>query len=105
VSGEVECHDAGATPPDTLTKFTLDSAGGMDFYDVSLIDGYDLPLIIQMTALDCPNSSSLANLNKCGPDELRADDGHTYHNVYEAFRSPRSYYNGAYGNPDTCHPS
>jgi hypothetical protein len=26
--------------------FTLDSAGGMDFYDVSLIDGYDLPLII-----------------------------------------------------------
>jgi hypothetical protein len=46
VSGEVECHDAGATPPATLTKFTLDSAGGMDFYDVSLIDGYDLPLII-----------------------------------------------------------
>jgi hypothetical protein len=46
VSGEVECHDVGATPPATLAMFMLDSAGGMDFYDVNLIDGYDLPLLI-----------------------------------------------------------
>jgi hypothetical protein len=103
VSSEVKCHDVGATPPATLTEFTLDSTGGMDFYDASLVDGYDLPLLIQMTASDYPNSSSLTDLNNCGPDELHADAGHTYRNAYEAFKSPMSYYNGAYDNLDTCH--
>lgn len=38
-----ECHGAGATPPATLAEFTLDGDGGKDFYDVSLVDGYNLP--------------------------------------------------------------
>jgi hypothetical protein len=103
-SDEVECHDAGATPPATLAEFTLDNAGEMDFYDVSLVDGYNLPLLVQATTPDYPDSSSLVDLNKCGPDKLHANDGHTYRNAYKAFRSPRSYCNGAYGNrtPTTC---
>lgn len=45
-SGEVECNGAGATPPATLAEFTLGS-GSQDFYDVSLVDGYNLPMIVQ----------------------------------------------------------
>jgi hypothetical protein len=44
-SGEVECHGAGASPPTTLAEFTLDDDGGKDFYDVSLVDGYNLPFV------------------------------------------------------------
>lgn len=38
-SGTVECNGSGATPPATLAEFTLNGANGMDFYDVSLVDG------------------------------------------------------------------
>lgn len=47
-SGEVECNGAGATPPATLAEFTLGS-GSQDFYDVSLVDGYNLPMIVEGT--------------------------------------------------------
>jgi hypothetical protein len=30
----------------TLAQFTLDGSGGVDLYDVSLVDGYNLPMIV-----------------------------------------------------------
>lgn len=45
-SGVVECNGAGATPPATLAEFTLNGAGGLDFFDVSLVDGYNVPMLI-----------------------------------------------------------
>lgn len=42
-AGKVECSGAGAKPPATLAEFTLNGTGGLDFYDVSLVDGYNLP--------------------------------------------------------------
>jgi hypothetical protein len=44
-SGEVECRGAGASPPAMLAEFTLDDDGDKDFYDVSLVDGYNLPFV------------------------------------------------------------
>jgi Thaumatin family len=43
-SGEIECKGAGAAPPATLIEFTLDGIDNKDFYDVSLVDGYNLPV-------------------------------------------------------------
>jgi Thaumatin family len=43
-SGEIECKGAGAAPPATLIEFTLDGSDNKDFYDVSLVDGYNLPV-------------------------------------------------------------
>ncbi|KAH7289779.1 hypothetical protein KP509_30G018400 [Ceratopteris richardii] len=45
---KVECNGAGATPPATLAEFTLAGAqaGAKDFYDVSLVDGYNIPIAI-----------------------------------------------------------
>ncbi|CAN6211455.1 unnamed protein product [Urochloa humidicola] len=45
-SGAVECSGGGAAPPTTLAEFTLDGAGGSDFYDVSLVDGSNLPMVV-----------------------------------------------------------
>ncbi|KAL4364225.1 hypothetical protein GQ457_04G001410 [Hibiscus cannabinus] len=45
-SGQVECNGLGAAPPATLAEFTL-GTGGQDFYDVSLVDGYNMPMIVE----------------------------------------------------------
>ncbi|KAJ3492257.1 hypothetical protein NLI96_g154 [Meripilus lineatus] len=45
-------------PPVTLAEFTLSGDGGKDFYDVSLVDGYNLPMSITNNKgchkADCP---------------------------------------------------
>ncbi|KAK9287753.1 hypothetical protein L1049_016193 [Liquidambar formosana] len=46
-SGQAECNGAGAIPPATLAEFTIGSGTQLDFYDVSLVDGYNLPMIIR----------------------------------------------------------
>jgi len=99
------CRGAGASPPATLAEFTLDGAGGKDFYDVSLVDGYNLPMLVQAAAPDCPDTGCLVDLNERCPDELRADDGRACRSACEAFGSPEYCCHGAYGNPNTCHPS
>lgn len=43
--GKLKCAGTGGTPPASLAEFTLDSPEG-DFYDVSLVDGYNMPVSI-----------------------------------------------------------
>ncbi|KAJ9689190.1 hypothetical protein PVL29_014716 [Vitis rotundifolia] len=47
--GTIECNGAGAAPPATLAEFTLGTSG-QDFYDVSLVDGYNLSMIVEGSA-------------------------------------------------------
>ncbi|XP_070669085.1 thaumatin-like protein 1 [Malus domestica] len=42
----VECAGCGAAPPITLVEFTLNGTDGLDFYDMSLVDGYNLPILV-----------------------------------------------------------
>ncbi|KAF2295617.1 hypothetical protein GH714_033311 [Hevea brasiliensis] len=41
-SGKLECSGGGAAPPATLAEFKLDGYGGIDYFDVSLVHGYNL---------------------------------------------------------------
>ncbi|EGO03963.1 hypothetical protein SERLA73DRAFT_175668 [Serpula lacrymans var. lacrymans S7.3] len=58
-NGGLVCDQSTGTgvPPATLAEFTLGS-NGLDYYDVSLVDGYNLPVAITNTAgcslADCP---------------------------------------------------
>ncbi|MBA0801913.1 hypothetical protein Gohar_012251 [Gossypium harknessii] len=45
-SSTLECSSSGASPPATLAEFTLNGAEEVDFYDVSLVDGYNLPMMV-----------------------------------------------------------
>ncbi|KAJ7948097.1 Thaumatin-like protein, partial [Quillaja saponaria] len=45
-SGSIACNGAGAIPPASLVEFTLAANGGQDFYDVSLVDGFNLPVSV-----------------------------------------------------------
>uniref|UniRef100_K7K481 Thaumatin-like protein n=1 Tax=Glycine max TaxID=3847 RepID=K7K481_SOYBN len=46
-STTIECVGGNATPPVTLVKFTLNGTGGLDFYEVSLVDGFNLPVRVE----------------------------------------------------------
>uniref|UniRef100_A0A0D9XHS6 Thaumatin-like protein n=1 Tax=Leersia perrieri TaxID=77586 RepID=A0A0D9XHS6_9ORYZ len=112
------CSGAGAAPPATLAEFTLDGTGaGLDFYDVSLVDGYNLPLLVEPSGNGAVNGGSLtsaatcapagcaADLNAMCPAELRAGGGAACRSACDAFGRPEFCCSGAYANPTTCRPT
>ncbi|CAL9100722.1 unnamed protein product [Musa acuminata var. zebrina] len=73
-SGRLECSGGGAAPPATLAEFTLDGSGGMDFYDVSLVDGYNLPMLVVPqggSGGSCSSTGCLVDLNGLCPSDLK----------------------------------
>ncbi|KAI3837990.1 hypothetical protein MKW92_038637, partial [Papaver armeniacum] len=72
-SGAVECNGAGAIPPATLLEFTLNGDGGKDFYDVSNVDGFNLPASITPQG-GCSSTECRSNINSVCPPELSVKD-------------------------------
>ncbi|CAL9183276.1 thaumatin-like protein 1 [Musa acuminata AAA Group] len=107
-SGQVECNGAGAAPPATLAEFTLDGSEGKDFYDVSLVDGYNLPMVVEVTGgYGCAATGCAADLNRRCPAELKLGDGDATacRSACEAFGRPEFCCSGEYDSPTTCRPS
>uniref|UniRef100_A0A0E0LX23 Thaumatin-like protein n=1 Tax=Oryza punctata TaxID=4537 RepID=A0A0E0LX23_ORYPU len=113
-SGRQECAGGGAAPPATLAEFTMDGSGGMDFYDVSLVDGYNLPILVAPQGAaaggNCAPTGCMVDLNGACPAELRvapasASAGVACKSACEAFGSAQYCCSGEYGNPNTCRPS
>lgn len=118
-SGKVECA-GGAKPPATLAEFTLNGADGLDFYDVSLVDGYNLPMLIVAKGGrgqrgGCSATGCLVDLNEACPADLRVARGNgtgggrgdsvACRSACEAFGDPQYCCSDAYSTPDTCRPS
>ncbi|KAK2462132.1 hypothetical protein APHAL10511_005830 [Amanita phalloides] len=57
-------------PPATLAEFTLAAGGNTDFDDVSLVDGYNLPMRITSSG-GCHVASCLVDLNPNCPAPLK----------------------------------
>lgn len=106
-SNQMECNGAGAKPPATLAEFTIASSGDQDFYDVSLVDGYNLPMIVEASGGSgaCGSTGCVADLNRMCPKELRAGEGQGCKSACEAFRTAEYCCSGEYGSPDKCRPS
>ncbi|CAL5366199.1 unnamed protein product [Camellia sinensis] len=105
-SGHVECHGAAATPPATLAEFTLGS-GTQDFYDVSLVDWFNLPMIVDSNGGSgpCRSTGCAADLIRQCPNELQVGNGDACKSACGAFGSPQYCCYGAYSSPSTCPPS
>ncbi|KAL8543254.1 hypothetical protein ACS0TY_003972 [Phlomoides rotata] len=111
-SGRLECA-GGAIPPATLAEFTLNGDQGLDFYDVSLVDGYNLPMLIIPTSRrgGCSSTGCLVDLNGACPKGLRVTRGKgsresvACKSACEAFGDPMYCCSDAYSTPDTCGPS
>ncbi|KAL3514780.1 hypothetical protein ACH5RR_027497 [Cinchona calisaya] len=109
-SNQLECNGAGAKPPATLAEFTIGSgpnSGKQDFYDVSLVDGYNLAMMVEASggSGSCGSTGCATDLNRFCPNELRSGEGHSCKSACEAFGYPEYCCSGAYSSPSTCRPS
>ncbi|KAM3341648.1 thaumatin-like protein 1b [Capsicum galapagoense] len=111
-SGKLECAGGNAAPPATLAEFTLDGSGGMDFFDVSLVDGYNLPMLVVPqggTGNNCTATGCVVDLNGACPSELKVQsvggENVACKSACEAFGQDEYCCAGAYNNPNTCKPS
>ncbi|RXK37399.1 hypothetical protein M231_05299 [Tremella mesenterica] len=98
-AGGDTCTGTGV-PPATLAEFTLSSSGGVDNYDVSLVDGFNIP--VSITSGSCPTAECAVNLNTLCPAPLRSDidSGGTNYGCSSACVAGLG--NEAGGNRDCC---
>ncbi|KAI8340013.1 thaumatin [Chlamydoabsidia padenii] len=77
--GGPHCGNAGASNPATLAEFFFKGANGKDYYDISLVDGYNIPASISPqgggggSGKEC-GKSDCQKLPNC-PNELSIKDG------------------------------
>ncbi|CAF2109516.1 pathogenesis-related protein 5-like [Brassica napus] len=107
---KLQCSGAGGVPPATLAEFTIGHGGAMDFYDVSLVDGYNVQMEIKTRggSGDCQNVGCVSDLNKICPNELSVLNGGSVvacKSACEAFGSPQYCCTGAFNKAETCPPT
>lgn len=110
-SGNISCNGAGAIPPTTLAELAIQLNGGLDFYDISLVDGFNLPVSITPSGgyEGCNITSCPKNVNLVCPPEL-AVKGSTgtvisCKSACVAFSQPQYCCSGEFSTPDKCHPT
>ncbi|KAJ7553998.1 hypothetical protein O6H91_06G122900 [Diphasiastrum complanatum] len=126
--GTLQCTGMGGSPPATLAEFTLNGANGKDYYDVSLVDGYNLPISVapsrssgsSSVSINSSGSSSSStpscgvagctgDLNESCPSELQlqAPGGQVIacKSACEAYGTAQYCCTGTYSSPATCPPT
>ncbi|KAG0472238.1 hypothetical protein HPP92_016784 [Vanilla planifolia] len=110
--GKMQCAGAGAAPPATLFEITLGDGQQPDFYDVSLVDGYNLPLAAapRVPIGTCNATGCLTDLNSDCPKVLQVLDGNgdgvvACRSACEAFGLDEYCCSGEFANPSSCKPS
>jgi Thaumatin family len=116
--GRLGCAGIGGKTPATLAEITW-SAGppNPDFYDLSLVDGYNLPMAMaplpgshgkNPAAYDCLTPSCVTDLNATCPGELQVRNGGGQVvgclSACEKFGTEQFCCRGAHDQPETCPP-
>ncbi|XP_027361965.1 thaumatin-like protein 1b [Abrus precatorius] len=74
-SFSLECAGRNANPPVTLAVFTLNGTGGLDLFDVSLVEGFNIPMRVEPkggTGIgNCRATSCAVDLNGACPAKLK----------------------------------
>ncbi|KAL5582432.1 hypothetical protein UlMin_014874 [Ulmus minor] len=110
--GRLECNGLIGTPPVTLVEVSLQGNHEKpNFYDVSLVDGYNLPVFVAPRPLTskCAISGCVKNLNDLCPNELMVLNSK---GEVVACKSACLAYNldsfccrNEYGTPEKCRPN
>ncbi|KZS95194.1 Osmotin, thaumatin-like protein [Sistotremastrum niveocremeum HHB9708] len=71
-NGGLQCdpHTGTGVPPASLAEWSLSTADGNDYYDVSLVDGYNLPIAITNN-VGCPLANCPVDLGPNCPTPLK----------------------------------
>ncbi|PKU67926.1 thaumatin-like protein 1b [Dendrobium catenatum] len=113
-TGKLQCHGAGGIPPASLVEFTLNGADGKDFYDVSLVDGFNLPVAVAPSGgrPGCDGTTGCAaDIKSLCPPELREPaataDGSVVgcNSACWVFGLDEYCCTGKYNDPDKCGPT
>ncbi|CAL1399075.1 unnamed protein product [Linum trigynum] len=111
-SGMLHCQGLGGVPPATVVEMTLGSSSSpLHFYDVSLVDGFNLPVSMAPVGggVGCGVASCEVDVNVCCPSalELRSKDGRVVgcKSACLAMQSAKYCCTGEYANPNTCKPT
>uniref|UniRef100_A0A8R1DZE5 Thaumatin-like protein n=1 Tax=Caenorhabditis japonica TaxID=281687 RepID=A0A8R1DZE5_CAEJA len=106
-----QCNGAGGVPPASLAEFTLNGHEGKDFYDVSLVDGYNIPVLIEPQGGDgCQRAGGcIRSMNDECPADLAVKglNGNTVacKSACLAYNTDEYCCRGEFGTPDKCHRS
>ncbi|XP_042475829.1 protein P21-like [Macadamia integrifolia] len=71
---QFECRSYGATPV-TLAEFSLNQYNNLDYYDLSLVDGFNIPMEISPNNSNCRSVKCAADINSECPVELETPGG------------------------------
>ncbi|XP_058081621.1 pathogenesis-related thaumatin-like protein 3.5 [Magnolia sinica] len=109
--GMLKCT-GGGVPPVTLAEFTLGgSSSAKDFYDVSLVDGFNIGVGVKPSGGgtgDCQYAGCHADLNGSCPAELQIVESGSVvacKSACAAFGTPEYCCTGAHSSPSTCGPT
>ncbi|GFS33247.1 osmotin 34 [Actinidia rufa] len=73
--GLLQCQAYG-TPPNTLAEYALNQFNNIDFFDISLVEGFNVPMEFSPMSSGCTRSiKCTADINGQCPNELRAPGG------------------------------
>lgn len=102
----INCTGPGS-PPATIAEFTL---GEPDYYDVSLVDGFNLPISVKAVngSGNCSTAGCDGDLRQNCPPQLAAkEDGKVIacRSACDVFNTDEYCCRGMYGSPGTCLPS
>ncbi|KAK1418302.1 hypothetical protein QVD17_27445 [Tagetes erecta] len=102
----LQCTASGETPS-TLAEFTLTT---LEFYDVSLVDGFNLPMSVRPVngKGNCSVAGCVGDLRKNCPSELSVKVGGKVvacRSACDVFNTDEYCCRGIYGNSATCKPT
>ncbi|GMI78408.1 Ubiquitin Fold Modifier 1, Osmotin 34-like [Hibiscus trionum] len=103
----LKCKASGKTPA-SLAEFTLST---VDYYDVSLVDGFNLPISIKPIngQGNCSTCGCDSDLRESCPNELAVKGGNGKavgcRSACDVFNTDQYCCRGTYGNPVTCQPT
>ncbi|XP_048327877.2 pathogenesis-related thaumatin-like protein 3.5 [Ziziphus jujuba] len=110
--GRLECEGLIGKPPVTLIQVSLQGDQGKpDFYDVSLVDGYNLPVSVaaRSAPAKCSIGGCFKNVNSLCPNELKVLNGRgevvACKSACLAFNLDYFCCRNEYGSPQKCKPS
>ncbi|KAG4157742.1 hypothetical protein ERO13_D02G081300v2 [Gossypium hirsutum] len=103
----LKCKASGKTPA-SLAEFTLSN---VDYYDVSLVDGFNLPIAVKpMNGQgNCSSAGCDKDLRQTCPSELAVKGGNGKvigcRSACDVFNTDEYCCRGTYGNPVICQPT
>ncbi|PSE33346.1 hypothetical protein C7G84_19280 [Acinetobacter baumannii] len=101
-NGMLSCQASGQVPT-TLAEYTLNGDGNKDFYDISLVDGFNLPLSITPSTSGFQKIGCLSDINSVCPNEPKVAGG--CKSACAAYNKPEYCCTGAFNTRETCPPT